>query len=176
MAAVELDKADLALLLNAAETTIQRLQGVLPQLEEPDGPLHAHLLTSLAGLSELHDRLHAARMDELTPDEFDEERMLDVAMARLAQDAEQRVTQRLREEKLTGLRIDELYAYVATDGDDDEGLPAANINGAAMPLIAADQARLTSLRPYAEQVVRATGRPVRLVRFSERTVIETIEP
>lgn len=84
--------------------------------------------------------------------------------------------ERLRSEKLLGFKITELYAYVATDGDEDEGLPAARLGDMAMPLVAADLERLRSLRAYAEATAQATGRPVRLLRFSQREVIETIDP
>lgn len=45
-----------------------------------------------------------------------------------------------------------------------------------MPLVAADQARLEQLRPYALQVARDLGRPVLLVRFSGRELVETLRP
>jgi hypothetical protein len=44
------------------------------------------------------------------------------------------------------------------------------------PLIGADLARVKSLRPYAQQVATATGRPVVLSHYSVRTDQETIQP
>lgn len=73
-----------------------------------------------------------------------------------------------------GFRIQTLWAFVAVHEDGDEGLVAGMIGGQWMPLIAADEARLADLRPLAEKIVAATGKPVRLVRFDTRTEVDTI--
>lgn len=75
-----------------------------------------------------------------------------------------------------GFRIGELFAFVSIHDDGDEGVCAATIGGVMMPLIAADRARLEELRPYAVLAARASGRPVALVRFDQRTDVEIIEP
>lgn len=73
-----------------------------------------------------------------------------------------------------GFRIETLWAYLAVHDDGDEGVIAASIGGVMMPLVAADEARLRDLRPYAEQVVALTGKAVRLVRFDHRVVEEVL--
>lgn len=76
----------------------------------------------------------------------------------------------------TGFVIHELWAYVAVHADSDEGVIGASINGMVMPLVAADRTRLDELRPYAERAAAFAGKPVKLVRFTAREDVETIEP
>lgn len=76
-----------------------------------------------------------------------------------------------------GFRITALHAFLAHDGDDDEGVIAAPAEGGVMmPLVAADEDRLRSMRPVAERIARAMGQQVRLVRFTQREDLETIDP
>jgi len=77
-------------------------------------------------------------------------------------------------EPLTGHRIGVLWAYLAVAEDDDEGIISTQMGGMAMPLIGSDEARMRSLRPYAERIARGSGRQVKLVRFDQRTDIEVI--
>jgi len=74
-------------------------------------------------------------------------------------------------------RIDALWAWISTDpGDEEEGLIGYRTpDGWWMPLVGADRERIESYRWHAELVKAATGQPVKLVRFSERTDIEVIE-
>ena len=76
-------------------------------------------------------------------------------------------------------RIEELYAYVTYEpGDpDDEGLAAMTIPGiGSVPMIGADMARMKSLKPLVQVAAKATGRAIRLVKFSNTTVLETMKP
>lgn len=73
-----------------------------------------------------------------------------------------------------GYRIDALFAFVAVHADGDEGVIGAQIGGVMMPLVAADRTRLEELRPYARAAARASGKPVQLVRFDQRTDLELI--
>jgi hypothetical protein len=75
----------------------------------------------------------------------------------------------------TLLRIDELYAFIASDAD-GEGLPAFQNGGMMLPMVCADKARVDSLREMARQIVRETGNKITLCRFSLREEIEVIEP
>ena len=70
-------------------------------------------------------------------------------------------------------RIDCLWAFLSSD-EGGEGIIAAPFGEVTMPLLAADEARLTSLRPIARLVAMRIAKPVLLVRFSERTVLEEI--
>jgi hypothetical protein len=71
-----------------------------------------------------------------------------------------------------GLKIERLYAWIATEPDGGEGVVGASmmIAGREMlvPLIGADGARIASYREYAERTERETGFPVRLVVFGDR--------
>lgn len=71
-------------------------------------------------------------------------------------------------------KITEIYAWICTEPDGGEGLPAIMVNNRAMPLIGADKERMASLRPYAEQVAAESGCPLKLVRFDNLTVLEDL--
>lgn len=75
-------------------------------------------------------------------------------------------------------RILSLWAFTCLDTDGTEGVIGAPMLGGLglMPLIGADLARIHSLRPYAQAVATATGRPVTLSHFSVRTDQETLVP
>jgi hypothetical protein len=75
-------------------------------------------------------------------------------------------------------RIERLYAYIVEDsGPDDEGVAATSTPaGLMMPLIGADAARVSSLRPEAERIAREFGKPVKLVCFSQREHLGTVHP
>jgi hypothetical protein len=74
----------------------------------------------------------------------------------------------------TGQTIDALFAWVATEPDGGEGVCSAQIGDIHMPLVGADMDRVQSLRPYAELARRASGYPVRLVRFAHRVDLEIL--
>lgn len=76
---------------------------------------------------------------------------------------------------MSGFEIEGLWAFIG-EGDGGEGLLAAAIDGRVVPLIAADLARVEQLRPHAQRAADSTGVAVRLVRFTQRIEIETIEP
>jgi len=76
-------------------------------------------------------------------------------------------------------KITELYAYVAEDtGPDDEGVPAfaQPSTGYWMPMMGADMERAEQLRTMAEDMARATGKPIKLIRSTGIEVVEVIEP
>jgi hypothetical protein len=74
------------------------------------------------------------------------------------------------------LRIEKLWIYVSRDAAGNEGVCAAQFpNGMLAPLIAADQARLASLTPIAEQLAALTDKEIVLVEFSTRTELRKIE-
>jgi hypothetical protein len=68
-------------------------------------------------------------------------------------------------------RIESIWAYLCID-DGGEGV----IGWRGIPLIAADKARLDSLRPVAVSSARMFHCPVRLAQFTTREDIETITP
>jgi hypothetical protein len=76
------------------------------------------------------------------------------------------------------IRIDTIWAFVSVDPEDNtEGVIAGPLMGpgSIVPFIAADEARLASLRPLAQKLAKQLGRPVRLLKFSVREVIEDYE-
>ena len=78
-------------------------------------------------------------------------------------------------------KIEELFVFVAED-EEGEGVPAfvtanAGLPGNVwMPLFAADSARVDSLRELARGMSERTGKRIRLLRFTVREELETIEP
>ena len=71
-------------------------------------------------------------------------------------------------------KIEKVFVFIATDKDvDDEGVVAVRMGEYFLPLVAADQARVDSLRSQAVQVARATGKRVHLVEFSQRRDLES---
>jgi len=78
---------------------------------------------------------------------------------------------------MTGQTITEVSLFISMDDDGDEGIPAwLGPGGVWMPLLAADRTRLDDLRPMAQEIATASGRAVRLVRFTGMEEIEVIEP
>ena len=79
----------------------------------------------------------------------------------------------------TPQKIVELYAWVVTEQDGSEGIPAvgmAAIGGMFAPMIGADFARIDSLREQALAVAALKNLPIKLCRFSVMTVVESYPP
>jgi hypothetical protein len=80
-------------------------------------------------------------------------------------------------------KINEMFAFISTDKDaEDEGITAWNFidvfkgDNNWAPLLGADQARVESLKPYAQHIADATGKTILFVKFSCRTELETMNP
>ncbi len=77
-------------------------------------------------------------------------------------------------------KLEAMYAYIAHEiGDpDDEGVTAFLPGPSAqwVPMVGADEERMASLKPMAQELANATGQRMTLVKFSVRTDLETIEP
>ena len=71
--------------------------------------------------------------------------------------------------------ITEMWVWVCTESEGEEGIPAIQTWQGPMPLVGADRERIESLRPYAESVALELGLPVKLVRFTGMEVLEHIE-
>ncbi len=70
-------------------------------------------------------------------------------------------------------QIDRIWAFVLEDtGPGDEVV----VSFGSWPMIGADQARVTSMRPVAQQIADQTRKPVKLLMFSVRTEVEAIVP
>jgi len=74
-------------------------------------------------------------------------------------------------------KIKTIYAFISIDKDsEDEGVVAALMGGMWMPLVAADEDRVRSLKPIAQQIALATRKKIVLAKFSVREDIEEITP
>jgi hypothetical protein len=75
------------------------------------------------------------------------------------------------------LVIHELYAYVSVDEEGNEGVLAHYVPPLGnVPLVGADMDRMMSYKPYALEIAKLTGMPVRLLKFSIREIMEDFEP
>lgn len=73
--------------------------------------------------------------------------------------------------------MDQVFVYACYDPQEMcEGIPSIHLGGHAFPLLGADEERVRSLRNAAKQVANESGKPVKLLKFSKREVIETIYP
>jgi hypothetical protein len=70
-------------------------------------------------------------------------------------------------------KITEMYAWIVTETDGSEGIPAISKHGMMFPLIGADKIRIESCRPDALFV--ADNKPLKLVKFSNMEVLEEFE-
>lgn len=73
-------------------------------------------------------------------------------------------------------KITELYAWVCTEDDGGDGVPATKLGNLVYPLIGADKQRVESMRPHALKVAQITGRPIKLMKFSKMEFVEQVEP
>ena len=65
--------------------------------------------------------------------------------------------------------ITKITAFVAIDPiDGDEGILAFNSDTGWMPLVCADEDRIKSMIPVAEEISQATGKKYRIIQFSVR--------
>lgn len=76
-------------------------------------------------------------------------------------------------------KIDQIFAFIAEDeGPDDEGITSFHSaqHGGWMPMVAADEKRIDSLRQFAQAISDESGKKITLIRFSQREVVEVIAP
>jgi len=80
--------------------------------------------------------------------------------------------------KNTMPRIESMYAFLSVDENDgNEGIVAAPMGPVGcMPLIGADEKRLSELKPLAQEIANITKIKIRLVRFTKREEIGFIQP
>lgn len=72
-------------------------------------------------------------------------------------------------------KITDCWLFV---GDDDKGEGVVGFRSTEgwMPLVCADLLRVDSLRKIAQDIANQTNREIRVLRFSEMEVVETISP
>ncbi len=73
------------------------------------------------------------------------------------------------------LVIDNLYAFVSVDENGNEGIVASKLGNSFFPLVGADSERVESLKPFALQMAKNSKIKVNLLKFSNRTLVETYE-
>lgn len=76
--------------------------------------------------------------------------------------------------KMTKLKIEKMYAYIAIEPNGNEGITAVLIDDMWCPLVGADKERLEALRPYAQGLSAHHGDIV-LAEFSVRKDLEIIK-
>lgn len=72
-------------------------------------------------------------------------------------------------------RIEELYAFIASDAEGEGLCGFQTPDGQWMPMVAADKARVDSLRRIASMIASKTGQRIKLCRFKIREELEVIE-
>jgi hypothetical protein len=71
--------------------------------------------------------------------------------------------------------IKEVFAYVAPDGEGNEGLAGVEIPGAGwLPLAASTREGADLLLPVVQVLIKKIGKPIKLVKFSNREEIGTV--
>ena len=73
-------------------------------------------------------------------------------------------------------KIGELFAFIAEEGPEDEGIVAMMVGDKWMPMLGADMKRIESLRPIAQKIATIHGQKIILAKFTTRTNIEEIKP
>jgi len=75
-------------------------------------------------------------------------------------------------------KIEFLYAYISHEKGDpeDEGVTAFMLLNKWGPMVGADEERMASLKPTAQEIANISGQRITLAKFSVRTDLETIEP
>ena len=80
--------------------------------------------------------------------------------------------------KNTILRIDEIWAFVSVDPEDNtEGIVGVpHVLGGTVPMIGADEARLKGLLEQVQWIANASGMEIKLIKLSTRTELESWTP
>ncbi len=73
-------------------------------------------------------------------------------------------------------KITEMYAFIAEDGPEDEGIVAMMVGDGWMPMVGGDMARMESLKPIAEKIAGIHGQKIIIAKFTNRVHIEDIVP
>jgi hypothetical protein len=76
----------------------------------------------------------------------------------------------------SGFRINEIHAFLTVDQDDnEEGIVTMQSAKGKIPLVSSgNYIRLAQLKSIAEEIAKQEGKEIKLVRFTVREEIETI--
>jgi len=80
------------------------------------------------------------------------------------------------DQNLLPYQIDQIFAFIATNEEGQEGILCQQIGGVAIPFLATDQARIDQLMPLAQAMASHTDKQIRLVRFHHREELKLITP
>jgi hypothetical protein len=72
-------------------------------------------------------------------------------------------------------RIEQPWAYLSID-EGGEGVCAMPMGNLTVAMVAADRRRVDDLVPFARGIAKAFGKPVKRVKFSQRTDEEVYQP
>lgn len=86
------------------------------------------------------------------------------------------VAPRPRRRKGVGHKIDELFVAVTDSLEGEQIFTVLGPAGERIPLTAITTAGLANLRQYAQRVVNSDGNNVLIIRFTGRTLYETLSP
>lgn len=75
---------------------------------------------------------------------------------------------------MSKLVIDQMYAFVATDKNGDEGIIGMNTADGWLPLVGADMERIDSLKRIAREAGIQAQVKVKLIKFSAMEVLEEL--
>jgi hypothetical protein len=74
-------------------------------------------------------------------------------------------------------KISQLFCFAAYDKDeDDEGVPTFQSKLGPIPLMGADVTRVEQFMPIAQQIADATGKQIRIYKFSHKEQIGEVSP
>lgn len=71
-------------------------------------------------------------------------------------------------------KIERIYAWIATEKDGSEGVPAMIAAGWHHPMLGADRERVESYRPQVVTLRKELGIPIRLVCFERLVELERL--
>lgn len=70
--------------------------------------------------------------------------------------------------------IEKLWAYISVDQNKNEGVVAVKTEGGWLPCVAADEERISSLRPLILQIAKERKEKIKLICLSKREEIEDL--
>ena len=72
-------------------------------------------------------------------------------------------------------KVTEVWTWICEEEDGGEGIPAFGQGGLMMPLVMADRERIEAMEDIAAKLQKLSGRPFKLVKFSQMEVIKRID-
>ena len=72
-------------------------------------------------------------------------------------------------------KVTEIWAWIVTEADGSEGVPAMIASGQIAPMLGADEERVRSYEAMARSCARGAGLPLKLMRFSHAEILETYD-